>query len=652
MAIPIAVAGAEQSLGVFQAVAQFAYSGAPFNINIKDNGSFDPDAGSIVAWAWTLVYKPPGSAASLLNPTTATPTLQNVDVVGTYKMFLEVTDDNAPPESSESSINLAPNSAFCKVVHKTQYHDWRIPASTERTWADVVYAIWTDIDTLLPTTSLWDVSHQLFFTAGNTAQIKDNRVATTKGGQQGLWLNSTTGVNAAAGAYYGLQLTPGRQLGAGDPTTGVYVESMDLGVEVIDAWYGDSFLSIWETDPAVLTNTNVGLKVEQRHASHDGGNMLEYNHTLATKLGTNLTVKHGKAIVQTWGSSGVLWSSANLPYYFGAPRLFLTELTFDHRLSAPTYLYPGAFGDEDGTIKWFIDAEDASLPQVQDIVLMRVVRQEPIANNNGKDFGLVWRESVAELAVPPADPDIYPSQTFLMRRPDTEEFSVMGVQRARVAAPSTPVPFEKPGWIQGQLSNPNPPGDDITEWTFFVTLPSTVTVDLSEGGGWSNARAERPVTTWSAYESDFVVSTYLTGPPGRIQVKIKYAQPYATASGQGTFTQAGPTNATPYLKVFTLPTPLKVGPSWAQTMSIHLTPFMDGTIVPPAGDLPLMAVDQVSVDGSNNLTAFTYIVQPREDDHPVPTSLKFFWSVQVEKRFYTSDKFTEFHWSAMVTITE
>jgi hypothetical protein len=97
---------------------------------------------------------------------------------------------------------------------------------------------------------------------------------------------------------------------------------------------------------------------------------------------------------------------------------------------------------------------------------------------------------------------------------------------------------------------------------------------------------------------------------------------------------------------------LKVGPSWVETLSIQLTPYMDGSIVPPAGDLPMISVDQVTVDGSNNLTAFTYIVQPRDDDHPVPTSLKFFWQAQVEKRFYTSDKFTEFHWSAMVTVAE
>lgn len=649
MAIPIAVAGADQGGGVFLPVAEFAYVAAPFNVNLQDNGSFDPDLGTIVAWQWTLIYSPPGSAASLLNPTTATPTLQNVDVQGTYRVFLEVTDDNIPPEDSEPDSNLAPDSAFCKVVHKTQYQDWRIPASTERNWADVVYAMWMDIDTLLPTSSLWDVSHQLFFTGGNTAQIKDDRVATSKGSEQGLWLNSTTGVSAAAGAYYGLRVTPGRQLGGGDPTIGLYVESMDTGAEVIDAWQGDSFVSAWATDPAVLTGTNTGFKMEQRHATHDGGDILEYNHTAALKIGTQLKVKHGKAMTQTWGSASPIWNDPNSPYNFGTDRLFLTELTFDHRLSAPTYTYP-LWGDEKGTIKWYIDAEDTSLPQVQDIVLMRVVRQEPIANFNGKDFGVMWRESTAELDPAPADPDLFPGQTLLMRRPDTAEWSFMGVQRARVGKVS--VPFERPGWIQGQLSDENPPSDNITEWTITVTLPSEVDVDLSEGGSHSNARAERPVATWTVFESELLVATYLTSGPNRIIVKIRYSEPYETRSGQGTFTEAAPGNGLPYVGTVTLSPSMKVGPDYADTLSIQITPYMDGAIVPPAGDIPNMVVDQLTIDGSNNLTSFTYIIQPRDDDIPVATSQKFFWQAQVEKRFYITDKITEFHWSALATVKE
>lgn len=50
-------------------------------------------ATTITAYAWTLVDKPPGAAATLTDATTATPTLNDVDIEGTYIVFLVVTDD-------------------------------------------------------------------------------------------------------------------------------------------------------------------------------------------------------------------------------------------------------------------------------------------------------------------------------------------------------------------------------------------------------------------------------------------------------------------------------------------------------------------------------------------------------------------------------
>lgn len=43
-------------------------------------------------YQWTLIEKPPLSTAALTNATTATPTLTNVDVRGTYIVFLKITD--------------------------------------------------------------------------------------------------------------------------------------------------------------------------------------------------------------------------------------------------------------------------------------------------------------------------------------------------------------------------------------------------------------------------------------------------------------------------------------------------------------------------------------------------------------------------------
>jgi hypothetical protein len=658
MAIPIAVAEAElPGGGSWARVAEYAYSGSSFNVNLRDGGSFDPDAGSIVAWSWTLLYRPPSSAAALTGAATSTPVLNTVDKEGTYRVFLKVTDDNIPAEDSESDQYKAPDSAFCLVVHKTQLHDWRIPATSERDWADIVYTMWMDIDDLLPSTSQWDVTHQLFFTSGNTAQIQDNRVETTKGGESGLWLNSTTGVSTASGSYYGLRVSPGRQMGAGGNVYGGYITDMDQGVTVVDPWKHYGFEVRYETDPAILTTTNFAFAMVQAHADHDGGAILTYNNEISGKIGISEYVGWAKAEVgATWGGTNPIWSLGIIePYFFGNARFFLKELTFEHRITtgADPYRYnaSSALGDAAGTIKWFTDVETTTQPLAQDIMLMRVVRQEPVADQQGDDFGIMWRESVAELAATPADPDIYPSQTLLMRRPDTEEWSIPGVQRDRVAAPSTPVPFERPGWIQGTVGSANPPSDGIDKWTIDINLPSTVSVDLSEGGSHANFRPERVITEFSVDESDLVVSSLVLTSPNRVRAVIKYSDHYTTRSGKDTFAVGSPTNGTPYSGTVTLSPPMPIGSLGQNTLSIQLTPFMNGSITPPAGDLPIMAVDSILVDGSYNITQFTYIVQPREDDHAVPTSLDFFYQIQAEKYFYTSDQ-ADFHWAAMVTIAQ
>lgn len=66
----------------------------PSNVALDGTGS-TPSAGaaSITGYLWVLLERPPGSAAYLEDETTATPTLRDVDVHGTYTVFLVVTDD-------------------------------------------------------------------------------------------------------------------------------------------------------------------------------------------------------------------------------------------------------------------------------------------------------------------------------------------------------------------------------------------------------------------------------------------------------------------------------------------------------------------------------------------------------------------------------
>lgn len=67
----------------------------PGSMALDGSGSLDSlgAPGNIASYQWTLVEKPPGSAASLTAPTTATPTLTNIDIVGNYVVFLIVVDN-------------------------------------------------------------------------------------------------------------------------------------------------------------------------------------------------------------------------------------------------------------------------------------------------------------------------------------------------------------------------------------------------------------------------------------------------------------------------------------------------------------------------------------------------------------------------------
>jgi hypothetical protein len=62
---------------------------------LLDGSGSIPSGGAttITGYQWILVDKPVGSAASLTDATTATPTLNDVDTVGNYIVFLIVTDD-------------------------------------------------------------------------------------------------------------------------------------------------------------------------------------------------------------------------------------------------------------------------------------------------------------------------------------------------------------------------------------------------------------------------------------------------------------------------------------------------------------------------------------------------------------------------------
>lgn len=99
---------------------------------------------AITSWLWTLLEKPAGSAAALSSTAVQNPTLNGIDTVGTYLLFLQGTDDAA--QASESDRLRAPSSAFVTVSVTTQYAALDKPAPSQREWSDEYYGLVDAVD--------------------------------------------------------------------------------------------------------------------------------------------------------------------------------------------------------------------------------------------------------------------------------------------------------------------------------------------------------------------------------------------------------------------------------------------------------------------------------------------------------------------------
>lgn len=90
---------------VIAPVADIPAASLPTTAALDGSGSLPSSGGTtIVAWEWVLHDAPPGSTAFINNPTTATPTLANIDMVGSYLISLKVTDD----DGAESFSGIEP----------------------------------------------------------------------------------------------------------------------------------------------------------------------------------------------------------------------------------------------------------------------------------------------------------------------------------------------------------------------------------------------------------------------------------------------------------------------------------------------------------------------------------------------------------------
>jgi hypothetical protein len=74
-----------------------------------------------------------------------------------------------------------------------------------------------------------------------------------------------------------------------------------------------------------------------------------------------------------------------------------------------------------------------------------------------------------------------------------------------------------------------------------------------------------------------------------------------------------------------------------QEVVVHLTPFLDGTFTAP-NNAWTAKVDQLTFDGSNNLTQFTFLVEPSDPVDALPASVKIFFTIITNKTFFATDE--------------
>jgi len=134
MALPIANAGAAPS--------DYPFSSLPIaSVGLAGSGTPGTGATTITAYAWTMIDKPPGSAAALSATNVSNPNVLNIDSDGTVFLFLRVTDDLG--QMSEGDPTKAPDSAFIALSVENELLELVKPAIGQRNWAQ---RIWDFVD--------------------------------------------------------------------------------------------------------------------------------------------------------------------------------------------------------------------------------------------------------------------------------------------------------------------------------------------------------------------------------------------------------------------------------------------------------------------------------------------------------------------------
>jgi hypothetical protein len=121
--------------------SNITYASLPTSQVLSGSGTPGTGGTTIVGYAWTLIDVPTGSAAALSSGTAQNPTINGIDLPGTYIAKLVVTDDAGGV--SESATIDVPDAGFAYVCALTEHAALEIPGYSERNWKDKLTG-WAD----------------------------------------------------------------------------------------------------------------------------------------------------------------------------------------------------------------------------------------------------------------------------------------------------------------------------------------------------------------------------------------------------------------------------------------------------------------------------------------------------------------------------
>lgn len=143
MSLPVANAGSYSNK---------AYGALPTTQALTGSGTPGTGGTSITAWLWALIDKPTGSAASLSSTSVQNPTLNGIDLPGTYVLKLVVTDNLGAV--SETDTMDCPDSAIATVTVTTEFAALEVPGYWQRNWKDQLTGWAEAIDDLKAATAV------------------------------------------------------------------------------------------------------------------------------------------------------------------------------------------------------------------------------------------------------------------------------------------------------------------------------------------------------------------------------------------------------------------------------------------------------------------------------------------------------------------